>query len=222
MVLAPLPNDLKQTVLDAFNKIDVGFCWEEKAIKLAETVLALKPKKAVEIGVWGGKSFIPICVAMEYLNNLENTYNQSYGIDVWDAVEASKHYEYPHKEYWGRQDVHNFAYERCMYFVSLLKTANVKIIKDTSENACYLFDNGSVDLCHIDGNHSAEEFTRDILNWWPKLSIGGVLVLDDIGWIPTDMVTMVEEKCKEVWSYNHKNTNGGDWGSVLFLQKIKE
>ena len=45
----------------------------------------------------------------------------------------------------------------------------------TSEQACPHFQDGSLDLVFIDGDHSYEGCALDIRLWWPKVRPGGVL-----------------------------------------------
>jgi predicted O-methyltransferase YrrM len=52
---------------------------------------------------------------------------------------------------------------------------NIETIVDFSANACRLFDNESVDLVYIDGQHSYEAIKEDFHCWWPKIKIGGVI-----------------------------------------------
>jgi hypothetical protein len=47
-------------------------------------------------------------------------------------------------------------------------------IKDTSDNACIVIPN-SLDFVWIDGEHAAEQITRDIENYYPKVITGGIL-----------------------------------------------
>lgn len=39
------------------------------------------------------------------------------------------------------------------------------------------------DLIFIDGNHDYAPVARDLLNWWPKLRVGGLLLLHDCDFV---------------------------------------
>jgi predicted O-methyltransferase YrrM len=49
----------------------------------------------------------------------------------------------------------------------------------TSEQACRLYADESVDMVFIDGDHSYQGCANDIRLWWPKVCIGGVLAGHD-------------------------------------------
>jgi len=218
MVLRPLPNDLQALILKHFNNCQIGFCWEEKALKLAEVVWTLHPKIAIEVGVYGGKSFIPIAAAMTYIDQNRNKH-KSYGIDVWEAEEASKNYEAGHKEFWNNQNTLDLAYEHSKKCVEDLNSNCVELVKTTSKSFLTNFKDEEVDFLHIDGNHSEQESYDDIVTWWAKLSKGGVLALDDIGWVSEAGLNFCKERGSILWEYYY--TPGSAWGSAIFFIKEK-
>lgn len=55
----------------------------------------------------------------------------------------------------------------------------LKIIGSRSDKAKGRIRNNSADLLFIDGAHHYEQVKRDILNYWPKLKIGGILLGHD-------------------------------------------
>ena len=60
-----------------------GWCSEQKASILVELVLKTRPEKIVEIGVFGGKSLVPMACALK-----ENGSGKIYGIDPWSSAES--------------------------------------------------------------------------------------------------------------------------------------
>ena len=44
------------------------------------------------------------------------------------------------------------------------------------------FQDKSVDFVFVDGDHRFEAVERDLMDWWPKIRSGGLLVGDDFGW----------------------------------------
>jgi predicted O-methyltransferase YrrM len=56
------------------------------------------------------------------------------------------------------------------------------IIRDTSENIVNEFENESVDLVFIDGDHRFEPVLKDLESWWPKVKRNGVILGDDWDW----------------------------------------
>lgn len=57
----------------------------------------------------------------------------------------------------------------------------IKKYKMTSIEASQLFDNNSLDLVYIDGNHQKEFVKEDISLWMPKVKKGGWLAGHDYG-----------------------------------------
>ena len=64
---------------------------------------------------------------------------------------------------------------------TLLKKFEDKIVwyEDFSENVVNNFENESIDIIYIDGNHSYDSVMLDLKNYYPKLKIGGLIIGDD-------------------------------------------
>jgi hypothetical protein len=58
----------------------------------------------------------------------------------------------------------------------------IKYINDFSANASTSFEDNSIDLLHIDGDHSTKGVYDDLKNYWPKMKKGGVVICDDYNW----------------------------------------
>jgi hypothetical protein len=69
------------------------------------------------------------------------------------------------------QNVYNIAYEKVKK--ELGSKWFVKIIKDFSMNVLNQFDDGSLDMIYIDGDHSYPEAKDDFCMYLPKLKSGG-------------------------------------------------
>lgn len=55
----------------------------------------------------------------------------------------------------------------------------VVFVRDFSEPASRTFEDGSLDLVYIDGNHQSAYVTTDLQAWWPKVREGGLVIGDD-------------------------------------------
>lgn len=202
MKLLSLPDDLKAHVLAHFNAVTDGWCWEEKAIKLAEVVWTLKPKLTVEVGVFGGKSFIPMAAVVAHLD--QNTGNHSaVGIDAWAAEAAlENNLGTAHEQFWKDQAMLDGVYARAAGRCNALACRNVKLVKDWSINAIRNFSDGQIGILGLDSNHSEETSIRDVTTWLKKVSLGGVLAFDDTAW-PSQKkaVDFLKSKCSIIWDY---------------------
>ena len=57
--------------------------------------------------------------------------------------------------------------------------SNYQLLRMTFDDAVDLFDDLSLDFVYVDGEHSYEAVSKDISDWWPKISPGGVLAGHD-------------------------------------------
>ena len=62
-----------------------GWCSIEKAYALASAIIALRPGVVVEIGIWAGRSLIPMALALKKVGA-----GKIIGIDPWRAEESAK------------------------------------------------------------------------------------------------------------------------------------
>ena len=53
------------------------------------------------------------------------------------------------------------------------------LIKETSNTAVHKYSDGTIDFLMIDGDHTYEAVKEDILNFLPKMKVGGVITGDD-------------------------------------------
>jgi hypothetical protein len=69
----------------------------------------------------------------------------------------------------------------------------VVLLKMFSCEACKHIENGSLDFCFIDGNHSYESVKEDIQNYLPKIKSGGLLAGHDYRMPGTGVKKAVDE-----------------------------
>jgi predicted O-methyltransferase YrrM len=161
-----------------------GWCVPAKAEALAAIVVALRPEVSLEIGIYGGSSFIPIALAHKEIG-----FGMAYGVDPWDAQASIKGEVKENVDWWSKQD-----YEK-LYgdFMAKLKQLGLenctRIFRQTSDS---LRVPNTIDLLHTDGNHS-DQAVRDVLRFGTSVRIGGICVMDDLDWV-TGQVKVAERK----------------------------
>lgn len=125
-------------------------------------VASLKPRIIVELGSHYGDSFFAFCGSVK-----ENkTGSKCFAVDSWRGDK--------HSGFYGR-DVFDAVNEINEKYYKDFST----LIKSDFNEAANQFEDGSIDLLHIDGLHTYEAVRQDVETWIPKLSRDGVLLLHD-------------------------------------------
>lgn len=163
-----------------------GWCSAEKSRSLAETILHGEFRRALEIGVFGGSSLLPQAMAFQHLGS-----GIVYGIDPWTkdaALEEMK--EQVHVDWWSKNVDLDEIHRHCLgHVLRLGLEPHCMLIRDKAEHVVDLFEDGSIDLLHIDGNHSEALSYKDAVLYLPKVKIGGVIYFDDVDWREEGAVT---------------------------------
>ncbi len=126
-----------------------------------DLIRELQPRTYVELGVWKGESYFAVCQAV-----LEHGLaTKCFGIDTWK----------------GDKHMGNFSHllgdevadynDRYAHFSTLKRSTFNAAVRD--------FEDGSIDLLHIDGAHTYEDVRRDFETWLPKVSDRGIILFHD-------------------------------------------
>lgn len=173
-LLAIIQEDKKlMSLIRSFVLTADGWCTEIKACVLASIVIARRPKDITEIGVFGGRSLIPMAMTLKQ----RAIPGKITGIDPYSAEESAKDQIGENAHWWGTLNhaaikerflgnVKRFALEPYVTFIE-------KPSDDVQPMPC--------DLLHLDGNHS-DQALRDAERFGPMVRSGGIAVLDDIRW----------------------------------------
>ena len=135
----------------------------------------LRPRTFVELGTYYGVSFCAFCQAVES----KCIHTKCYGIDKWTGDSQMGAIEV---------DVLRDLRE----YVEPLYGNFARLIQSDFREALVHFEDGSIDLLHIDGFHTYDAVKKDFESWRPKLSSRGVVLLHD---------TNVRERDFGVWKY---------------------
>lgn len=178
-----------------------GWCSAEKAEALKDVVMTSKPKLAVEIGVYGGRSLIAIALSLKAVG--EGGY--VIGIDPWDAEVSAQGFPEgdENRKWWARLN-HSDVMHRCERHIGFNKVGEqVTLLRLTSNEAHRVLGTAKepfIDLLHIDGNHSEECSVADVEHYVPFVRPGGVVVFDDTNWGTTKHA---QEILSELCNFSH-------------------
>lgn len=163
-----------------------GWASIEKALAMADLIIETAPVFTVEIGVFGGRSLIPQAMAFRELKR-----GFVVGIDPWNvpsAIEGES--DVANQEWWGEKVDFDAIHKLCMQALQSLELLPwARILRMTSEEALdlqFAKPNGrTIDIIHIDGNHSEVASVRNVLDYLPLVTPGGYVWFDDSDWQTT-------------------------------------
>lgn len=194
----------KQTALFAMRQLQ-GWCSEYKASTLMDLVCLMHPQTIVEIGVFGGKSLVPMAYALKALG----TGGVIYGIDPWSSFASAEGQEGSNQDYWANLD-HDSILSELQNKIAIFNLTNqIKLIRATSEDASPI---EGIDILHIDGNHSNDASYYDICKWGPLVRKGGMIIFDDITWSTIDKaLTFLNENYTKLIQIDDDSNSWGIW-----------
>lgn len=193
---------VKTNAFYMMDQIFDGWCTHKKMSVLIDIISACKPKTIVEIGVWGGKSLIPMAYVLKECNQ-----GIIYGIDPWSniaSVEGMMHEG--SKAFWNFVDHEDIMRKLEQYIHQFQLEKHVQLIRATSADAPSIPD---IDILHIDGNHSEECSWLDVTKWVPLVRKGGWIILDDLNWTENGILTQqksidyLNQHCHKIAEINH-------------------
>ena len=162
------PNSLPKLLADALavSLLPIKFATFSAWSRLIPVLFALfplvRPRRYVELGVHNGMSFFAACQVSEHLE----TNTECIAIDSWIGD--------PHASFHSSTVFDEFK-------LNLTKNyPEAFFIQGMFSHAVDCFENGSVDLLHIDGYHTYESVKADFEDWVSKMSDVGIILFHDI------------------------------------------
>jgi len=156
-----------------------------RELAIVQKLNDINAKNAVEVGVFK---------AQFSKHLLENWGGILWMVDPWRAFEEGEGYvdASNHKQ-------HQTAYLEAMQNIEGYES-RAFMLRGLSSDMASRFEDGSLDLVYIDGNHAYEWVKEDIELWWPKLRKGGVLTGHDYLDMDWDSGTFADNgKDKHIW-----------------------
>ena len=191
-----------------------GWCPLSKAHELAMAVVTLRPRVTVEIGVFGGRSFLPMAMAAEAVDC-----GSVMAIDPWSPKESAAGYSGVNAKWWSDLN-HDKIYRDFANSVAALGlTKRVEIQRVKSDDAKVP---EKIDLISIDGQHT-DQAILDVERFCPNVRVGGIVVADDLGWnnegkLPIKRAVEQMLRMGFVELSRTRLDTGEEWG---FFQRIK-
>jgi len=186
-----------------------GWCWLEKAVAMADLILETKARCVVEIGVFGGRSLVPQAMALK----ANGDGGVIYGIDPWRSQPClDGHNDDANNDWWAKVPW-NDVYLSCVAAMARGGVEdNCVLIRADSMQAGRHWRKASIDILHVDGNHSEEASTRDVEWWVDMVKPGGYIWVDDVNWTTTcKAIAYVADRCDAV-----KDVSNGEQACRLY------
>jgi GT2 family glycosyltransferase len=149
-------------ILESPRRLTVTSAWTEHIPFAMLLVDLVRPGMIVELGTHAGDSYCAFCQAVQTLE----VQARCFAVDTWKGD--------PHAGEYGPEVLddlrghHDYQYGR---FSSLIQA--------TFDEAVRQFEDGSIDILHIDGYHTYEAVRHDFATWLPKVSPRGLVLLHD-------------------------------------------
>ena len=181
-----------------------GWCTREKAIKMMEHI----PENAtlcVELGVWGGRSLLPIA---------KKCRGDVYGIDAWNISASLEGKNDPLNDQWWSTVNYKDMYLYAQRLMDHHSCDHVKLLRMKSSEAVKLFDDNSIDFLHQDSNHSELTSCMEVELYHSKVKPGGYWCFDDTNWETTKNAQLLLISKGYTETYNE-----GSW--KLFVRNVQ-
>ena len=136
--------------------------WVQHAPFAFFLIEAVKPRSYVELGSHNGYSYFAVCQAVKTYD----LHTRCFAVDTWQGDEHAGFYD---TSVFGTVE----SYQAANY------AAFSELKRMTFDEALLHFEDGSIDILHIDGRHFYEDVRHDFLSWLPKLSDSGIVLIHD-------------------------------------------
>lgn len=151
-----------------------GWCELNKSMTLASIIVAFRPAVVVEIGIYGGKSLIPMALACQAVNH-----GLVIGIDPWSTeIAVREQTQQADREWWSKVDLEKI---RAGFMARVAEFQLEKFIHIERKESRHVAPPSGISVLHVDGAHS-DTALHDIVKFAPHVVVGGYCVTDDSTW----------------------------------------
>lgn len=159
--------------MNKFNPLDYPVClsfpgrlapsaWIEHVPFAMFAVELLRPRVLVELGSHHGVSYCAFCQAVKTLG----VGTRCYAVDTWEGDTQAGHF--------GQEVLDDLKRHHDPLYADFSR-----LVRSDFDGALAGFEDGSVDLLHIDGFHTYDAVRHDFETWLPKVSDRGVVLFHD-------------------------------------------
>jgi hypothetical protein len=128
-----------------------------------------------------------------------------YAIDSWKKEDCIDDELAANQEWWSTLNLDNHYEAFVGHAVRAQVVKNIQFCRMSSWDASRFLPD--MDMVHIDANHAEWPSTSDVVNWLPKLKVGGYLIMDDVNWESTQTaVRFIEKRCEFVVRFDLKES----------------
>jgi len=197
-----------------------GWATIKKAEHLTCLTLGLRPRVCVEIGVFAGRSAIPVMLALQEIGT-----GVLVAIDPWKSDASVVGQTPEHVDFWKHQEYHDSARLKFLSLVSALNLESQLDLRHAASDDVEPPD--MIDLLHVDGCHS-QQSGRDFQRFGSRVRCGGICVVDDLTWVAADqqgpgtcLPILASLGFKELYRVSTKPQTDDDWAvfqRVLYPQ----
>ncbi|MGI6684355.1 MAG: class I SAM-dependent methyltransferase [Bacillota bacterium] len=195
------PKSILRGYYNIYKNINADFgggSYMSKTYLMAYLIESFNLKYYIEIGVYKGKSLLPLSYVVGQNNG------KAIGIDPYEKETAKEYDLDENKKELINSFIDNLDFDS-IYHDVIMKIENFglndycKIIrKKSSEAVADLIKNKiKIDILHIDGNHDSVYVQEDADKYLPLVNEGGFVIFDDIDWNSVDKIY------KEVKKHNY-------------------
>lgn len=155
-----------------------GWCSPQKAQHLYELAIQSGLGMSLELGVFSGRSLIPLGIAHK-----DNNRGFALGVDTWSkqaALEGTN--DKDNDEWWESLNYHDL-YKECNVAIDSLSLNDYcGTVRMKSTSFGLLVEKKMITLIHQDSNHSEEVTCAEVELFAPDLKPGTIWVSDDSRW----------------------------------------